>query len=94
VPAGNDASPTGEFFPPKLALPEPIDVENMVRKLNQLMAERERNLSFHVDESSGRTVITVRDATTDEIVRQIPADEVLVMKRALEQTGALLDAQV
>jgi flagellar protein FlaG len=51
-------------------------------------------LSFRVDESSGRTVITVLDATTREIVRQIPSEEVLALARAIETSGALLDTRV
>jgi flagellar protein FlaG len=58
------------------------------------MAERERSLIFRVDEASGRTVITVLDATTQEVVRQIPSEEVLVLARALEVSGALLDTRI
>jgi flagellar protein FlaG len=58
------------------------------------MAERERSLSFRVDEASGRTVITVLDATTQEVVRQIPSEEVLALARALEVSGALLDIRI
>jgi len=93
VAAGNDPSRSGRSLPPP---PEPVavrDLEETVRKLNELMSARQRNLSFHVDEASGRTVITVRDAVTEQVVRQIPAEEVLAVSRALEAAGALLDAR-
>ena len=32
---------------------------------------------FRIDDNSGRTVITVIDQETDEIIRQIPPEEVL-----------------
>ncbi len=64
-----------------------------MRKLNDTMAAAQRNLSFRVDERSGRTVITVVDALTKEVIRQIPSEEVLAMSRALEAGGALLDAR-
>ena len=48
------------------------------------MAASQRNLSFRVDQGSGRTVITVVDATTKEVIRQIPSEDVLAMSRALE----------
>ena len=57
-----------------------------------MMAAAQRSLSFHIDKGSGRTVITVVDAATNEVVRQIPAEEVLALSRALECTGALVDA--
>ena len=91
---GKDLARAGQDLPPKAEPPPPPDTADTVRKLNELMAQRQRNLSFHVDEASGRTVITVLDATTAKVVRQIPAEEVLVLARALEEAGALLDARV
>jgi len=93
VAAGNNPSPSGRSLPPP---PEPVaarDLEETIRRLNELMSARQRNLSFHVDEASGRTVITVRDAVTEQVVRQIPAEEILAVSRALEAAGALLDAR-
>jgi uncharacterized FlaG/YvyC family protein len=40
---------------------------------------------------SGRTVITVLDARTKEVVRQIPSPEWLEVVRRLEQAGSLID---
>ena len=59
-----------------------------MRRLNELMAERERSLRFRVDEASGRTVITVLDATTHEVVRQIPSEELLALARAPRDASA------
>ena len=92
---GNNVAATGQDLPAKPPPEMPTeDIEGTVRRLNELMAERERSLSFRVDEASGRTVITVIDATTQEVVRQIPSEEVLVLRRALETTGALLDTRI
>jgi flagellar protein FlaG len=55
------------------------------------MSETQRSLRFQVDELSGRTVITVLDAETQEVVRQIPSPELLAVMRHLERIGALLD---
>jgi flagellar protein FlaG len=92
---GNNAAPTGQDLPvtPPPEMPSE-DIEDTVRHLNELMAKRERSLSFRVDEASGRTVITVLDATTHEVVRQIPSEEVLALRRALETSGALLDVRI
>jgi flagellar protein FlaG len=49
-------------------------------------------LHFRVDEQSGRTVITVVNTATAEIVRQIPAEEVLAVVRAFAAAGGLFDA--
>jgi flagellar protein FlaG len=55
------------------------------------MSETQRSLRFQIDEISGRTVITVLDKETHEVVRQIPPPEFLAVVRHLERVGALLD---
>jgi flagellar protein FlaG len=92
--SGNNLAEAGQRLPPEGATASTLDLQSIVRRLNELMAERQRNLSFHVDEHSGRTVITVRDSTTHQVVRQIPNQEVLTFTRALERAGVLVDAVV
>jgi len=95
APTGKDAPVAGEDVPAEPATSRPtVDVETTVRKLNELMAQRQRNLNFRVDEASGRTVITVLDATTKQIVRQIPAEEVLALAQAIEESTLLVDARI
>ena len=89
---GNHVAQGGQDLPAKREAAPPPDISAAVGRLNELMAERQRNLSFHVDEASGRTVITVLDATTSKVVRQIPSEEVLALARALELERGLLDA--
>jgi flagellar protein FlaG len=91
---GKDAPTAGQDLPPAPAAVTAADVEKAVRRLNELMSSQQRNLAFHVDELSGRTVITVLDATTNEVVRQIPAEEVLAASRALVATGTLLNERI
>jgi flagellar protein FlaG len=51
-----------------------------------------RSLQFSTDSSSGRTVISVRDATTGELIRQIPSEEALRLAQALgSQPNSLID---
>lgn len=42
-----------------------------------------RSLDIRVDERSGGTVIQVQDATTEELIRQIPSEEVLAISAAI-----------
>jgi flagellar protein FlaG len=62
-----------------------------VQRLNEIMSETQPSLRVQIDELSGRTVITVLDATTHEVVRQIPSPEILAVMRHLERMGTLLD---
>ena len=73
---------------------EQIDLSEVAERLNQLMRSNQRNLRVQFDESSGYTVITVLNVETNEIVRQIPSDEVLALARRLDELGLLIDAEV
>ena len=54
-----------------------------------------RHLSFSVDEGTGDTVINIVDNGTGEVVRQIPPDDILKLKKKMvEIQGLLLDRKV
>jgi flagellar protein FlaG len=54
-----------------------------------------QRLSFSVDEETGTTVINIIDNETDEVIRQIPPDEILHLKKRMgEIQGLLLDRKV
>src|SRR5689334_22407029 len=55
-----------------------------------------RSLSFSVDTQSGETVVSVKDAATGDVIRQIPSEEALRLARALQTQGggsSLLDVE-
>ena len=69
---------------------EPI--EDVVSDLNDLVRNLQRELRFSVDTKSGDTIIMVVDRTTDEVVRQIPSEEIVALRQRLEETtGGFFD---
>lgn len=50
----------------------------------------QRDLSFSVDDASGRIIVEVKDSSSGEIIRQIPSEEALRMLDHLEQARSLL----
>jgi flagellar protein FlaG len=93
LPAGKAAAPIGQSLP-AAAPPPVVDVAKAVERLNELMASHERSLRFQIDASSGRTVITVINEATNEVVRQIPSPELLQIAHNLDEIGRLIDAHV
>ena len=75
-------------------------LEEAVRELNGYVQNVQRNLQFNVDEDSGHTVIRVVDSETDEVIRQIPSEEVLALAKHLRslseggEQGLLLKEKV
>lgn len=65
-------------------------IESTVSRLNNMVQSIERDLNFRVDETSGKTVITVLDTKTEEIIRQIPAEHVLAISANIESLKGIL----
>lgn len=67
-------------------------LEKTVKQLNEFSRSQERNLQFSFDEALDLTVITVVDSETDEVIRQIPSEEVLRLAQHLErEMSTILD---
>jgi flagellar protein FlaG len=67
-----------------------FDVAETVERLNELIRVVRRELQFSLDERSGETVIKVINSDTQELVRQIPAEEVLTLAEHLAGENASL----
>lgn len=78
-----EQKPTAEIS--KAELQQAVDV------VNQAVALEQRSLSFSIDDVSGRSVIKVVDFETDELIKQIPSEELLKVaqdiKRLQEEMG-------
>lgn len=75
-------------------LPKELSHEKMddtIRQLNDSLQNVQRNLEFSIDKDAGRIVINVKDKVTDEIVRQIPSEEVLELARNLHDVSVNLN---
>ena len=70
-------------------------VEENVSRLNEIVQTIQRDLQFSVDDDSGRTVVTVLDSKTQEVIRQIPTEQVLALSENIENLkGILFSAEV
>lgn len=64
-------------------------VQEAVTRLNDYVQSVQRDLQFQLDDHSGKTVVTVIDSRTNEVVRQIPDDVALRLARDLQQDEPL-----
>lgn len=77
-------------------------VDEALQIVNKAAVFEQRSLSFMMDEASGRSIIKVIDRSTEQLIRQIPSEELLKVaqdiKRLQEEMGQsigfLVDRQV
>jgi flagellar protein FlaG len=66
-----------------------------IDRLNEMMQNSQRSLSYSVDKGSDKVVVQVRDYTTDQVIRQIPTEEALRFAESLDRMlGMLFDQEV
>jgi flagellar protein FlaG len=75
-----------------------MDAKALDKALGNLSAHvqnLQRSLQFSVDKDSGETVVRIIDTETNEVIRQIPSEELLAIEERLRETaGVLVSEQV
>ena len=70
-----------------------VELHAAVQDIAKNVRNVQRSLQFSVDQNSGRTVITVVDKTTEEVIRQIPPEEILAIADRIESVSGLFVAE-
>ncbi len=55
-----------------------------------MLQEMNRSIRFSVDDDSGRIVVKVIDMTNDEVIRQIPSEDMMSLIRHAGDSQSLL----
>ncbi len=84
IPAGN-ASPLRREIAAEPRAVAATSADAVVEQLNQFIQRVSRDLQFSVDEATGKSLITVRDGKTDEVIRQIPAEHLVKLAADLQE---------
>ena len=76
----------------------PVEIptmESVTRQIDTFLRSVNRALQFRVDDASGHMVVSITDAETGEVIRQVPGEEALRMAERIDANiGALLDEKV
>ena len=70
------------------------NLDEAVNFLNSQMSTKKQGLGFQVDSVLGRPVVTVKNTTTGEVVRQIPNQEVVRFAHNLEGMKGLFHSSI
>ncbi|PSU71170.1 flagellar biosynthesis protein FlaG [Photobacterium phosphoreum] len=63
--------------------PDPIAEQERIKQIEQVLQHVNRSLQFHVDDDSGEHIATIVDNKTGEVIRQVPAQELLELNKNL-----------
>ena len=89
-PTQPEAEKTAEFPVRAASSDEVTQATQRVEKFVQTMSS---DLQFTVDDSSGAFVIRIVDRATQEVIRQMPSEEMLAIAKALDRLQGLLVRQ-
>jgi flagellar protein FlaG len=67
-------------------------IESVTKQIDSFLRSIGRTINFRVDPSSGQMVVSVLDANTGEVIRQVPGEEALQLAQRIEDSlSAMLD---
>lgn len=89
-PQAATAGPTATGAAESEPAVDPARVTEATRQVEQLFQNVRRNLEFREDPSSGRVIVSVIDAESGEIIRQIPPEQMIRMAEQLEHVNGML----
>lgn len=65
-------------------------VKQAMAQVAKMVQEKASNLQFSIDSDTGTTVVKVVDSQTQEVIRQIPSQEMLNIAKAIQDAQGLL----
>ena len=99
APQGADAAPQ-PVQAPQVSAPPPQSAASSLEQVQQAMKQvaemvqaQASNLQFSIDKETGITVVKVVDTQTQEVIRQIPAQEMIDIAHSIEKAQGLLVQQ-
>ncbi|WP_438971091.1 flagellar protein FlaG [Methylophaga sp.] len=63
-------------------------LESAVSRINEYVQNIQRSIEFSVDEATGKDVVKILDKQTEEVIRQIPSEEVLAIAKSIADYNA------
>ncbi len=79
-----------------------MQLGDAISRVESFLQGQNRNLTFSIDENTERSVVTVLDSDSGDVIRQIPSEELLVLAERIQElqqdvgsrVGVLINNQV
>ena len=89
----NDAAQNSNAQDQAQRTPDIGELQKALEEVAKAVAPMAQSLQFSLDKDSGKTVVKVMDTDTNEVIRQIPSEEVLAISKAVDKLKGLLIKQ-
>ena len=93
VATGMPAAGTPAVTTAAVQQPDAQQIAQAVEEMRTAISPVAQNLQFSIDQDIGRTIVKVVDASTDEVIRQIPSEEIVAIAKAMDKLQGLLIKQ-
>lgn len=72
------------------------EAKDLTLEMNEIMNDLQTSLGFSIrEELKGQVVVEIKNRETNELIKQIPAEELLKIKQKMEEfTGLIFDQSV
>lgn len=68
------------------------NIESVTRQIDSFLRSFGRSINFRVDPGSGQMIVSVINANTGEIIRQVPGEDALKLAQSIEASmSAIID---
>jgi flagellar protein FlaG len=68
---------------------------DLVNSINAYLQQLQTSIGFSIDDSTGTVVVKIINTDTKQVIRQIPPEDLLVLRKKMaELTGLLFDKKV
>jgi len=84
------ASVVTDASPERRSTQSPEGMRQAVAAINRAAKSLNNSVELSLDSHSGQPVVRVVDTETGQLIRQIPTEEVLELRRALDRIAGLL----
>jgi len=71
------------------------EIESIIKELNQFIQIFNTKIAFEIDKETKKTILRIVDVETNEVIRQIPPEELLqISRRISELLGLIINEKV
>ena len=81
----NNAQASGQQADNKNVERNGAQLDEAVAKVESFLKVQNRDLAFTIDEETNRSVVTVKDSQSGDVIRQIPSEEVLKLADRIQE---------